>query len=344
MKLIAEIYAHLRPAFTLAFASLAIIASPGVVRSEAKDVSLLNASYDVTREFYRDYNATFARDWKAKTGDTLTINQSHGGSSKQARSVLDGLEADVVTMNQATDIDMLAKAGLVAADWQKRFPQGAAPFTSTIVFVVKKGNPKQLKDWPDLIKPGVEVILPNPKTSGNGRYSYLAAWAHARTAGGSDQAAQDFLRKLLKNVPVLDAGGRGATTTFAQRGIGDVLLTFENEGWLAKKELAEANLEIVLPSTSILAEAPVAVVDKWAARHGTQTLALAYLTELYSPAAQELAARHYLRPRDEAVRKHFAAQFPAVKLFSVEADFGGWEKAQKNHFADGGSFDQLYLK
>lgn len=323
----------------------ATFASALLAPLHAGQPALLNVSYDVTREFYRDFNEAFAKEWKSKTGQAVTINQSHGGSSKQARSVLDGLQADVVTMNQATDLTILADAGLVAADWVDRFPHRASPYTSTIVFLVRKGNPKSIQDWPDLIKAGVQVILPNPKTSGNGRYSYLAAWAYAKNApGGSDEKAKDFVRRLLKNVPVLDTGGRGATTTFAQRGIGDVLLTFENEAWLATKELGQEQLEIVLPPTSILAEAPVAVVEKWAAKHGTEALAKAYLSALYSPLGQSLAAKHYLRPRDEGVLKEFAKQFPPLKTYTVETDFGGWSNAQKTHFGDGGTFDGVYFK
>lgn len=337
--------AYSNRSLALALAAIGTLTLALVTPVRAAEQSLLNVSYDVTREFYRDFNEAFAKEWKSKTGQAVTINQSHGGSSKQARSVLDGLEADVVTMNQATDVTILAEGGLVAADWADRFPHQASPYTSTIVFLVRKGNPKGIRDWPDLIKQGVQVILPNPKTSGNGRYSYLAAWAYAKNApGGSDEKAKDFLRQLLKNVPVLDTGGRGATTTFAQRGIGDVLLTFENEAWLATKELGQDQLEIVLPPTSILAEAPVAVVEKWAAKHGTETLAKAYLSALYSPIGQSLAAKHYLRPRDEGVLKQFAKQFPPLKTYTVENDFGGWPNAQKTHFGDGGTFDNVYLK
>ncbi|BCU78165.1 sulfate ABC transporter substrate-binding protein [Luteolibacter sp. LG18] len=305
--------------------------------------TLLNASYDVTREFYKEFNDSFAADWKAKTGETPKIDQSHGGSSKQARSVLDGLEADVVTMNQSTDIEILAKNGLVAKDWAGRFSNQASPYTSTIVFLVRKGNPKGFKDWDDLVKPGVQVIIPNPKTSGNGRYSYLAAWSHAKHApGGSDATAKDFVTKLFKNVPVLDAGGRGATTTFAQREIGDVLLTFENEAHLAIRELGADKTEIVYPTSSVLAEAPVAVVEKYTAKHGTQALAKAYLDALYTPAAQELAAKHKLRPRSAEVLAKHTADFPALKLYNVDEEFGGWATAQQTHFADGGIFDQIY--
>jgi len=305
--------------------------------------SLLNVSYDVTREFYKDFNETFASVWKTNTGETPKIEQSHGGSSKQAGAVLNGLEADVVTMNQSTDIEVLADAGLVAKDWQKQFPNNSAPYTSTIVFLVRKGNPKAIKDWPDLVRPGIQVIIPNPKTSGNGRYSYLAAWAQAKHApGGSDATARDFVTKLFKNVPVLDAGGRGATSTFAQRQIGDILLTFENEAHLAINELGADKTEIVYPTSSILAETPVAVVEKYAAKHGTQALAKAYLDALYTPAAQELAAKHKLRPCSPEVLAKHAEEFPALKLFSVDDEFGGWAAAQKTHFADRAIFDQIY--
>lgn len=307
--------------------------------------TLLNASYDVTREFFKEYNVAFSRKWKTDTGDTISISQSHGGSSKQARSVIDGLQADVVTMNQATDIDVLAAAGLLAEDWPKRFPNNSAPFTSTIVFVVRKGNPKRIKDWPDLVKPGVQAVIPNPKTSGNGRYSYLAAWGHALLeAGGSEAKARSFVTQLFTNVPVLDTGGRGSTTTFAQRGIGDVLLTFENEAHLAQRELAAEGLEIIIPTVSILAEAPVAVVEKVVDKRGTRKAAAAYLEYLYSPEGQEIAARHHFRPQlPEMLAKHSAA-FPKIKLLSVDEVAGGWPTAQKVHFADGGVFDQIYLK
>ncbi|MGC4013838.1 MAG: sulfate ABC transporter substrate-binding protein [Luteolibacter sp.] len=305
--------------------------------------TLLNASYDVTREFYKEFNDSFAADWKTKTGETPKIDQSHGGSSKQARSVLDGLEADVVTMNQSTDIDILAQNGLVAKDWADRFPDHASPYTSTIVFLVRKGNPKQIKGWDDLVKSGVEVIIPHPKTSGNGRYSYLAAWSHAKhLPGGSDATAKDFVTRLFKNVPVLDAGGRGATTTYAQRQIGDVLLTFENEAHLALREFGADQNEIVYPASSVLAEAPIAVVEKYTAKHGTQALAKAYLDALYTPAAQELAAKHKLRPRSAEVLAKHSSDFPALKLYRIEDEFGGWPEAQKTHFADGGLFDQIY--
>lgn len=311
----------------------------------AEPVTLLNVSYDVTREFYKDYNAAFAAHWLATTGQAVTINQSHGGSSKQIRSVIDGLPADVVTMNQALDIDQLAAAKLIPTDWATRLPQGSAPSSSTILFIVRKGNPKAIKDWSDLVRPGVGVIIPNPKTSGNGRYSYLAAWGYAvRQPGGSETAAREFVRRLFANVPVLDTGGRGATTTFAQRGIGDVLLTFENEVALTIREFGGDQLEAVVPSTSILAENPVVWVDKVVAKRGTGALARAYLEYLYSPAAQELAAKHHFRPRDPAVLQRHAADFAPLTLFTVDEVFGSWGEAQRVHFADGGLFDQLYQK
>ncbi|MGV3534177.1 MAG: sulfate ABC transporter substrate-binding protein, partial [Chthoniobacteraceae bacterium] len=307
--------------------------------------SLLNVSYDVTREFYKEVNPAFAVKWKAQTGEEITIKQSHGGSSKQVRSVLDGLQADVVTMNQATDLDALVPAKLVAADWAKKFPNGAAPYTSTIVFVVREGNPKGIKDWNDLVKEGVQVIIPNPKTSGNGRYSYLGAWGHALlSSGGKEAVAREFVGKLFKNVPVLDTGGRGATTTFAQRRIGDVLLTFENEAVLTLLELGEGKLDVITPKASILAAAPVAVVDKVVDKKGTRKAAEAYLNFLYTPEGQELAAKHHLRPTDPEILAKHQKSFPAIKLFTIEEIAGGWPKAQKTHFDDGGVFDQIYLR
>jgi sulfate/thiosulfate transport system substrate-binding protein len=309
------------------------------------DTALLNVSYDVTREFYKDYNPAFVKYWKQKSGETVTINQSHGGSSKQARSVVDGLEADVITMNQANDIDILYERGkLIPADWQKRLPNGSAPTTSTTVFLVRKGNPKHIKDWGDLVKPDVAVIIPNPKTSGNGRYSYLAAWGAVIKKGGDDKAARDFISRLFKNVPVLDTGGRGATTTFAQRGIGDVLLTFENEVFLIQKELGSDQFEVVYPSVSILAENPVSLVDKVVDKRKTRAVAQAYLEYLYSEEGQEIAAQHHLRPRLESVIAKHSAEFPKLSLFTIDEVFGGWKKAQKEHFNDGGTFDQIYAK
>lgn len=308
------------------------------------DTTLLNVSYDVTREFYKDFNASFTKYWKAKTGETVTINQSHGGSSKQARSVADGLEADVISMNQAPDIDILYdRSKLIPKDWQKRSPNASSPTNSTTVFLVRKGNPKNIKDWDDLIKPGIAVVIPNPKTSGNGKYSYLAAWGYVIKKGGDDVKAKDFVTKLFKNVPVLDAGGRGATTTFAQRDIGDALLTFENEVNLIKKELGD-KFDVVYPSTSILAENPVTIVDKFAKKHKTQALAQAYVDYHFSEAGQEIAVHHYLRPTLDSIATKYKDRFKAIDLFSVDEVFGGWAKAQKTHFADGGTFDKIYQK
>ena len=308
---------------------------------------LLNVSYDVTREFYKDYNAAFLAHWKTVSGGgPLTINQSHGGSSKQARSVIDGLQADVVTMNQAPDIDILATAGhLIPADWAQRLPNHSAPTTSTIRVVVRKGNPQGIHDWEDLVRRGVSVVIPNPKTSGNGRYSYLAAWGYAlRQAGGDEAKATEFVRRLFANVPVLDTGGRGATTTFAQRGIGDVLLTFENEAALIRREFGADQLEVIVPSASILAENPVAWVDRYVLKHGTEPVARAYLEYLYSDEGQELVARHFFRPRNAAILAKYSDRFPAIPLYTVDEVAGGWAAAQRRHFADGGVFDQLYRK
>jgi sulfate transport system substrate-binding protein len=297
----------------------------------ASEIKLLNVSYDVTREFYQEYNQVFAAHWKEKTGDLVTVNQSHGGSSKQARSVLDGLEADEVTMNQPPDIE--------------RLPNQSVPYTSTIVFVVRKGNPKQIKNWDDLIRRGVSVIVPNPKTSGNGRYSYLAAWGYAlKKSAGDEKQARDFVARLFANVPVLDTGGRGATTTFADRGIGDVLLTFENEAALVQKQFPGSQLEVVLPPVSILAENPVTWVDRYVQRHHTEAVSRAYLEYLYSDTGQELAARHYFRPIDKTVLAEYADRFKPLNLFTVADVAGGWQKAQQVHFADGGIFDQIYQK
>jgi sulfate/thiosulfate transport system substrate-binding protein len=309
----------------------------------AANVSLLNVSYDPTRELYQEFNGAFAKYWKSKTGDEVTVKQSHGGSGKQARAVIDGLDADVVTLALAYDINAIAQRGLIASDWQKRLPHGSAPYTSTIVFLVRKGNPKGIHDWNDLIKPGVSVITPNPKTSGGARWNYLAAWGYAlKQPGGNDGTAKEFVGKLFRNVPVLDSGARGATTTFVERGIGDVLLAWENEAILAIKELGPDKLEIVAPSVSILAQPSVAVVDKVVDRHGTRKVAEAYLQYLYTDEGQEIAAKNHYRPISEKVAKKYAAQFPKVKLFTVDDAFGGWTKAQKMHFADGGSFDQIY--
>jgi sulfate transport system substrate-binding protein len=323
---------------------LAVLVTLGASAAGASP-SLLNVSYDVTREFYRDYNVAFAAHWKAEKGESVTIKQSHGGSSKQARSVLDGLQADVVTMNQATDIDVLAKAGRVVPDWAQRFPERASPFTSTIVFVVRKGNAKGIQDWSDLVREGLQVIVPNPKTSGNGRYSYLAAWGYALESSKGDQAAaRAFVSRLFKNVPVLDTGGRGATTTFAQRGSGDVLLTFENEAHLTLKELGSDQVEIVTPQRSILAEAPVALVDRIVDKRGTREVATAYLKYLYSPESQKLAAQHFFRPRAQDQLTANRVTFPNIRLFTIEQIAGSWAEAQRAHFDDGGIFDQIYLQ
>jgi sulfate transport system substrate-binding protein len=307
-------------------------------------ITLLNVSYDPTRELYADYSAQFAKAWEARTGGKVTINSSHGGSSKQARAVIDGLEADVVTLALAYDIDMLAeKARVLPAEWQKRLPNNSTPYTSTVVFIVRKGNPKRIKDWDDLIKDGVQVITANPKTSGGARWNYLAAWGQAaRKAGGSEEKGRAFVNALYQHVPVLDSGARGATTTFAERNIGDVLINWENEAFLLERELGKDKFEVVVPSVSILAEPPVAVVDAVVDKRGTRAAAQAFLEGLYTPEAQELAAKHHYRPRDPAVAKKHAADFPAVKLFNIDEAFGGWSRAQKTHFDDGGVFDQLY--
>ena len=311
--------------------------------AHAAEVSLLNVSYDPTRELYQDFNKAFAAHWKAKTGDDLKNKQSHGGSGKQARAVIDGLAADVVTLALAYDIDEIANRGLIAKDWQKRLPHNSAPYTSTIVFLVRKGNPKGIKDWNDLARPGISVITPNPKTSGGARWNHIAAWGYAlKQPGGNEKTAQEFLTKIYKNVPVLDSGARGSTTTFIERGIGDVLVTWENEALLAIKELGPEKVEIVSPSISILAEPPVAVVDKVVDRRGTRKVAEAYLQFLYTDEGQEIAAQNYYRPIDEKIAKKYATQYPKLKLFTVEEVAGGWNKAQKTHFSDGGVFDQIY--
>ncbi len=328
-KMICTIFAGI--AFALAAAAPA----------QAADPVLLNASYDVAREFYKDYNALFQAYWKNKTGQNVVLNQSHGGSSAQARAVAEGLEADVVTMNQSTDVDFLAERGVVAADWEKRFPNNAAPTTSTMIFVVRKGNPKGIKDWDDLIKPGVQVIIPNPKITGNGRYSYMGAWGYARKKGGSDAQAEDFVTKLFKNVPVMDSGGRGATTTFLQRGIGDVLVTFESEVISIAREFGEGKVDIVYPSVSVLAENPVAVNERVTEKKGTRAVAQAYLEYLYSDEGQELAAKHYLRPRSAKVLAKYASTFKPVNMFTVADVFGSLKNAQKVHFSDGGEFDKI---
>ena len=305
--------------------------------------SLLNVSYDPTRELYQDFNTAFAKHWKAINNEVVSFRQSHGGSGKQARTVIDGLDADVVTLALAYDVGELANKGLIPADWQKRLPQNASPYTSTIVFLVRKGNPKQIRDWDDLVKPGIGIVTPNPKTSGGARWNYLAAWAYAlKQPGGSDEKARDFVGKLFRNVKVLDSGARGATTSFTERGIGDVLLAWENEAYLAVKELGPEKFDIVTPSLSILAEPPVSVVDKVVDKKGTRKIATAYLEYLYSPEGQEIAAKHYYRPRDAKVAAKYAKQFAKVNLITIDEVFGGWDKAQKTHFADGGSFDQIY--
>jgi sulfate transport system substrate-binding protein len=309
----------------------------------AANVSLLNVSYDPTRELYHDVNQTFAKQWKESAGDNVTIKQSHGGSGKQARAVIDGLDADVVTLGLAYDIDEIAQRGLLAKDWQKRLPNNSTPYSSTIVFLVRKGNPKGIKDWNDLVKPGIAVITPNPKTSGGARWNHLAAWGYAlKQPGGNEATAKEFVGKLYKNVPVLDSGARGATTTFVERGIGDVLIAWENEALLAIKELGPDKVEIVAPSLSILAEPPVAVVDKVVDKRGTRKVAEAYLKYLYTDEGQEIIAKHYYRPTTEKAAKKYAAQFPKVKLFTIDDVAGGWTKAQKTHFSDGGVFDQIY--
>jgi sulfate transport system substrate-binding protein len=321
-----------------------LLVPAGAARAQApQEVTLLNVSYDPTREFYQEFNAAFAKYWKAKTGTTVTVRQSHGGSGKQARAVIDGLEADVVTLALAYDVDAVYQHGeLIAKDWLKRLPDNSAPYTSTIVFLVRKGNPKNIKDWDDLVKPGVAVITPNPKTSGGARWNYLAAWAYARHKYGDEAKAKDFVGRLFRNVPVLDSGARGSTTTFVQREIGDVLLAWENEALLALNELGKDKVEIVVPSISILAEPSVAVVDKFVDKHGTRAVATAYLEYLYSSEGQEIAAKHHYRPRLKEIAEKYADRFPKVKLFSIDEEFGGWEKAQKEHFDDGGVFDKIY--
>lgn len=308
------------------------------------DITLLNVSYDVTRELYKEINPAFIQHWKETAGETIAVEQSHGGSSKQALSVANGLEADVVTMNQTTDIDLLARSGLIPADWRQRLSNDSAPYTSTTVFLVRKGNPKNIRDWDDLAKSGIAVIVPNPKTSGNGRYTYLAAWGYAVKKSRDEAAARDFVTQLFRNVPVLDGGGRGATTTFTQRDLGDVLVTFENEAVLIGQELGGEKFEVVYPSISIQAEAPVTLIDRVVERKGTRKQAQGYLEFLYSPQGQEIIARHFFRPRMEAVLQKYAQQFKSIQLFTVDEVFGGWVKAQQTHFADGGVFDQIIVK
>ena len=330
----------LRQALTVATLALAAGAT------WAKDITLLNVSYDPTRELYAEYNSAFSKYWKAKTGDVVSVKQSHGGSGKQARSVIDGIDADVATLALAYDIDEIAERGkLVNPEWQKRLKHNSAPYTSTYVFLVRKGNPKGIKDWGDLVKPGVAVITANPKTSGGARWGYLAAYGYAlKQPGGNDAKAKEFITQLFKNVPVLDSGARGSTVTFAERGQGDVLLAWENEAYLSLKEFGAGKFDIVYPPTSILAEPPVTVVDKVVDKRGTREVATAYLEYLYSPEGQEIAARNFYRPIDEKVAAKYAKNFPAVKLFTIDEVFGGWTKAQKTHFSDGGLFDQIYTK
>jgi sulfate/thiosulfate transport system substrate-binding protein len=326
-----------------ALAAVAVIAGMTTAMTALADTTLLNVSYDPTRELYADINKVFAQRWASETGEQLSIRQSHGGSGKQARSVIDGLEADVVTLALAYDIDAIAESGLIAANWQARLPQNSSPYTSTIVFLVRKGNPKQIRDWDDLVKPGVQVITPNPKTSGGARWNYLAAWGYALDKSGGDEAkAQEFVRSLFKNVPVLDSGARASTITFAQREIGDVLLAWENEAYLAVKELGPTKFDIVGPSISILAEPPVAVVDKVVDKRGTRRVAEAYLRYLYSPQAQQIIGANYYRPRNPAVAARFKSRFPKVSLLTIDRNFGGWAKAQSTHFNDGGLFDQIF--
>jgi sulfate transport system substrate-binding protein len=310
---------------------------------QASELSLLNVSYDPTRELYQDFNKVFADHWKKTSGQDVKIKQSHGGAAKQARSVIDGLQADVVTLALSYDIDEIAQRGILAKDWQKRLPNNSAPYTSTIVFLVRKGNPKNIKEWSDLARPGISVITPNPKTSGGARYNYLAAWGYAlKQPGGNEKTAQELLTKIYKNVPVLDSGARGSTTTFVEREIGDVLITWENEALLAIRELGPDKVQIVAPSVSILAEPPVTIVDKVVDRRGTRKVAEAYLKFLYSDEGQELAGKHYYRPINEKIAAKYASQFPKVKLFTIDEIAGGWTKAQKTHFADGGTFDRIY--
>ena len=326
----------------------AVIAAVGLLlnfsSAYAKQITLLNVSYDPTRELYEAVNAQFAKDWKAKTGDDLTINQSHGGSGKQARAVIDGLEADVVTLGLAGDIDAISeKANLLPSNWQKRLPDNSVPYLSTIVLLVRTGNPKKIHDWDDLVKPGVSVVTPNPKTSGGARWNFLAAWGYALKKNGGDEAkANDFIAALFKNVPVLDSGARGATTTFVERGIGDALIGWENEALMARKQFGQDKFEIVYPSLSIRAEPPVAWVDKVDSRHGTADVARAYLEFLYTPTGQEICAQNFYRPRDPAVAAKYATQFPSLPLLTIDGDFGGWKKAQPQFFGDGGVFDKIY--
>jgi len=326
-------------------AIIAALTATLTLGSAFAQTTLLNVSYDPTRELYKDFNAAFNRHWQAKTGQTVNVRQSHGGSGKQARSVADGLEADVVTLALASDLDALAERNLIPADWQKRFPNNSSPYTSTIVFLVRKGNPRAIRDWGDLAKPGIAVITPNPKTSGGARWNYLAAWAWAlKQPGGNELKARELVTGIFKNVPVLDAGARGSLTTFVERGLGDVLIAWENEALLAVGELGKDRFEIVYPSLSILAEPPVAVVDKVVEKRGTRLTAQAYLDYLYSEEGQAIAAKHHYRPTSAKIAAQNAKQFPKLKLVTIDDTFGGWAKAQKTHFSDGGTFDQIYLK
>jgi sulfate/thiosulfate transport system substrate-binding protein len=324
----------------------ALLAGFGFSAQAQQPVTLLNVSYDPTRELYKDFNAAFAKDWKAKTGQEVNVKQSHGGSGKQARSVIDGLEADVVTLALAYDVDALHEFGkLIPADWQKRLPQNAAPYTSTIVFLVRKGNPKKITDWVDLARPGIGVVTPNPKTSGGARWNYLAAWGYAVKKNNADDArAKDFVKAVFNNVVVLDSGARGSTTSFTERGLGDVLIAWENEAYLSLAEFGKDKFEIITPSLSILAEPPVSVVDKVVDKRGTRKVAEAYLQYLYSPEGQDIAGKHFYRPRDTKVAAKYSKQFGKVNLFTIDEQFGGWAKAQKTHFSDGGVFDQIYAK
>ncbi len=324
---------------------LAVALATTAAVSFAKDITLLNVSYDPTRELYQDIDAAFPKYWKAKTGDNVTINASHGGSGKQARSVIDGLDADVVTLALSYDIDAIAQKGLLASDWQKKFKDNSTPYTSTIVFLVRKGNPKGIHDWADIAKPGVGVIVANPKTSGGARWAYLAAYGWAlKQPGGSDATARTYIKKVYENVPVLDSGARGATVTFAERGVGDVLLAWENEGYLSLKEFGADKFDVIYPPSSILAEPPVAIVDKVVDRKGTRAVAQAYLDYLYTPEAQEIEAKNFYRPIDKTVAAKYASKFPKISTFTIDDTFGGWTKAQATHFADGGVFDQIYTK
>ncbi|HEY0960502.1 MAG TPA: sulfate ABC transporter substrate-binding protein [Novosphingobium sp.] len=325
--------------------SATLSACSGGAEKKNGAIELTNVSYDPTRELYQAVNPAFATYWKQKTGQDVTFRMSHGGSGKQSRAIIDGLEADVATLALAYDIDAIAEKGkLLSADWQKALPDNSAPYTSTIVFLVRKGNPKAIKDWGDLVKPGVQVITPNPKTSGGARWNFLAAWAYGRKAGGSEAAAEDYVKRLFANVPVLDSGARGSTTTFVERGIGDVLLAWENEAYLAEKALGKGKFEVVVPSISILAEPPVAVISVNAKKHGTEEVAKAYLDYLYTPEAQTAIARNFYRPRNPEVAAQFKNQFPEIALVTIDKDFGGWGNAQKTYFADGGVFDRIAVK